>query len=221
MQKKRKVILIEDAAEALGSKFKSKFSGTIGDIGIYSFQSTKNIAIGEGGAVIAKDKKIFDKLKLFKSHGVLKKRYFHVVPGHNFRLSNLLASIGYSQLIRIKKIIRNRKKIFSFYKKYLNKEKFKMQLIKKNIDFVPWTVSVKIDNKFTQKKRDAVIKNLANKGIEARNGFYSPSELPMFSKKKLPTCLMLSRRIICLPFYEGLSESKVKYICSTFDKILK
>ena len=93
-----------------------------------------------------------------------------------------------------------------------NKNNFAISFLKK---------AISIDNKFTQKRRDAVIKNLANKGIEARNGFYSPSELPMFSKKKLRTCLMLSRRIICLPFYEGLTEAKVKYICSTFDKILK
>ena len=112
LAKKRKIILVEDAAEALGSKFKSKFSGTIGDIGIYSFHAAKNITTGEGGAVLVQNKKLFERLKLFRSHGVLKKKYYHVVPGHNFRLSNLLASIGYSQLTRMRKIIKNRKKIF-------------------------------------------------------------------------------------------------------------
>ena len=221
LAKKNKIILIEDAAEAIGSKFKSKFSGTIADIGIYSFQAVKNITTGEGGAVITKSKKIFERLKLFRSHGVLKKRYYHLVAGHNFRLSNLLASIGYSQLTRIKKVIKNRKKIFSIYKKYLNTRKFKLQLIKKNIDFVPWTIAIKISNKFSQKKRNSIIQGLYYKGIESRNGFYSPSELPIFSEKKLPNSIMLSRRIICLPFYEGLSEKKVKYICSTLNKITK
>jgi len=219
--KKRGIILIEDAAEAFGSKFKSKFSGTIGDIGIYSFHATKNITTGEGGAVIAKDKKIIDRLQLYRSHGVFKKRFYHLVPGHNFRLSNLLASIGYSQLIRIKKIINNRKRLFFLYKKYLNKDKFQLQLINKKLNFVPWTFSVKINNKFTQLYRDKVIRILYKKGIETRNGFYSPSELPIFPKKKLTNCLMLSRRIICLPFYEELTEAKVKYICSTLDKVLK
>ena len=115
-------------------------------------------------------------------------------------------------------------KFFNFFnnlKKYLNKDKFQLQLINKKLDFVPWTLSIKINNKFTQIYRDKVIKILYKKGIEARNGFYSPSELPIFPKKKLTNCLMLSRRIICLPFYEGLTETKVKYICSTLDKILK
>ena len=219
--KKKKIFLIEDAAEALASKFKSKFSGTIADIGIYSFHATKNITTGEGGAVIAKDKKIADRLKLYGNHGVLKKRFYHLVPGHNFRLSNLLASIGYSQLMRIKKISNNRKKLFSIYKKYLNKNKFQLQLINKKVDFVPWTLSIKINNKFTQTYRDKIIKLLYKKGIEARNGFYSPSELPIFPKKKLTNCLMLSRRVICLPFYEGLTEAQVRYICSTLDKITK
>ena len=222
LAKKRKIILIEDAAEALGSKFKSKFSGTIGDIGIYSFHATKNVTTGEGGAVLVQNKKLFERLKLFRSHGVLKKRYYHVVPGHNFRLSNLLASIGYSQLTRMRKIIKNRKKIFSFYIKYLNKKKFEMQLITKNTNFVPWTVSIKINNNFSQKKRDSIMNTLEKKGIETRNGFYSPYELPIFSKKKgLPVSLMLSRRIISLPLYEGLSELKVKYICSALDKASK
>ena len=220
LAKKRKIFLIEDAAEALGSKFKSKFSGTIGDIGIYSFHATKNITTGEGGAVISKNKKIYEKLKLFHSHGVKSKRYYHLVPGHNFRLSNLLASLGYSQLQRIKKVIRNRKKIFAIYKKYLNEKKFTMQKFKKNINFVPWTIAIKINNKFTQKKRDNIIDILYKKGIETRNGFYCPSELPIYPKKKLNNCLMLSRRIICLPFYESLSELKIKYICLTLDKLV-
>jgi len=220
LAKKRKVILIEDAAEALGSKFKYKFSGTIGDIGIYSFQATKNITTGEGGAIAVKDKKTFERLKLFRSHGVLKKKYYHLVPGHNFRLSNLLASIGYSQLLRIRKIIKNRKKVFSFYIKYLNKKKFGVQLITKNTDFVPWSLPIKINNNFSQKKRDGLINTLNNMGIESRNGFYSPYELPIFSKaKKLPISLMLSRRIINLPLYQNLSEKKVKYICSVLNKI--
>ena len=221
LTRKRKIILIEDAAESFGSKFKNKFSGTIGDIGIYSFQATKTITTGEGGAIVVKEKKKFERLKLFRSHGVSKKKYYHIVHGHNFRLSNLLASIGYSQLTRIKKIIKNRKKIFSFYNKYLNKRKFEIQLITKNTDFVPWTFPIKINNNFNQKKRDGIMNTLRNLGIETRNGFYSPCELPIFSKKKLSVSMMLSRRIINLPFYEGLSETKVKYICSTLDKISK
>ena len=75
VEKNNGIILIEDAAEALGSKFKYKFAGTIGDLGIYSFQATKTITTGEGGAVVVNEKKIFEKLKLYRSHGVLKKKY--------------------------------------------------------------------------------------------------------------------------------------------------
>ena len=94
-------------------------------------------------------------------------------------------------------------------------------LDKKNIDFVPWTLAIKINKKFNQKKRDSMITALAKKGIETRNGFYSPSEQPIYSMKKLPNSIMLSRTIICLPFYEELSEKQVKYICSSLNKILK
>ena len=104
----------------------------------------------------------------------------------------------------------------------LVKKKFEMQKITKHTDFVPWTVSIKINNNFTQKKRNNIMSLLGKMGIETRNGFYSPYELPIFSKKKgLPVSLMLSRRIINLPLYEGLSELKVKYICSVLDKVSK
>ena len=66
-----------------------------------------------------------------------------------------------------------------------------------------------------------MITALAKKGIETRNGFYSPSEQPIYSNKKLPNSIMLSRTIICLPFYEELNEKQVKYICSSLNKILK
>ena len=101
LAKKNNIFLIEDAAESLGSKVKNKYSGTIGDVGIYSFQATKNITTGEGGAVTAKSRKIFQKLKLYRSHGVTKKRYYHIVPGHNFRLSNFNNNFSWNKCIRI------------------------------------------------------------------------------------------------------------------------
>jgi len=102
---KNNIKLIEDAAEALGSKFKNKFAGTFGDVGTFSLHATKNITTGEGGLVVTNNSKIASLLKLYRSHGVLEKRYYHIVPGHNFRITNFQAAMGLAQM-------KNRKKIF-------------------------------------------------------------------------------------------------------------
>ena len=71
------------------------------------------------------------------------------------------------------------------------------------------------------KKRNLVIKKLKKVGIEVRNGYYSPNELPIFKKKyNLPNSFKLSRGIISLPYYEELNKKQIKYICNNLDQIL-
>ena len=108
LAKRKKIYLMEDAAQALGSKYNGKHAGTIGDIGVFSFTSTKTLTTGEGGAICVKKKSLYDKLILFRSYGYIKKRYYCVVPGHNLRMSNLLASIGFSQMSRLNSILKKK-----------------------------------------------------------------------------------------------------------------
>tara|TARA_Y100000816_G_scaffold288795_1_gene274056 strand:- start:6399 stop:7508 length:1110 start_codon:yes stop_codon:yes gene_type:complete len=222
--KTKKVILIEDAAEALGSRIKSKYLGTIGDIGTFSFHATKNITTGEGGCVVSKDKNFIEKVKLFRSHGVKSKRYFHFVPGHNFRLTNLQAAIGFSQIKKIKKIINKRKWIYKIYLdlfKKLNMKNFFIQKIQKNIDFVPWTLAINLNN-YSKKSRDKIIFKMMKKKVETRNGFYFPNKLPMYKKiKNLQNSLRLSNQVICLPFFFDLDEKMIKKIIETLKVCLK
>ena len=96
--KSKNIILIEDAAESFGSKYQKKLCGSIGDIGTFSLHATKNITTGEGGLILTNSKKIASKIKLYRSHGVTKKKYYHIVPGHNFRLTNFQAAMGMCNL---------------------------------------------------------------------------------------------------------------------------
>ena len=201
--KKKNIVFIEDAAESLGSKLNNKHSGTFGDIGTFSFHATKNLTTGEGGLVITNNKKYAKKIELYRSHGVLKKRYFHIVHGHNFRLTNFQAALGIAQLSKINHIIKIRKKI---YKKYLSEikkinKKIIIQKIENNCNYVPWTFALVIDNNFNV-KRDKLIKEFNKKKIETRNGFYSPNKLQIFKNSKgLVSSDELSKKIICLPIH--------------------
>ena len=108
----KKIPVLEDAAESFGSLYKSKQSGTLADIGTYSFQATKTITTGEGGMVVTnKDKHFIGRLKAYRNHGVKDKKYYHYLPGHNFRLTNIQAAIGCAQLKKISKIIKELKNL--------------------------------------------------------------------------------------------------------------
>ena len=111
----KKIPVLEDAAESFGSSYKGKQSGAIADIGTYSFQATKTITTGEGGMVVTnKNNNFIERLKSIRNHGVKIKRYYHYLPGHNFRLTNVQASIGCAQLKKFSEIVSERKRIYLF-----------------------------------------------------------------------------------------------------------
>ena len=217
--KKKKIFLLEDSAQSLGSKFKGKNSGTFGDMGVFSFAASKTITTGEGGALILKNKNFYQKLLLYRSYGYVKGRYKCEVHGHNLRMSNLLASIGYSQMKRLKEISKIRNKLFSVYKKKLKKKYYSMQIFNENVSPLPWAVPIKLHKRFSEKDRDFIIKKLKENKIEATNGYYSPDELKIFGKTKLPNSTHLSKRIISLPFYEELTIKQVNIVCKKLDEI--
>ncbi len=222
LSKKRKIPLLEDSAESFGSRYYKKQSGTFGDFATFSFQATKTITTGEGGMIVTKKGKSFiKKVRSLKTHGVLKTRYLHVYPGHNFRLTNLQAAVGCAQLKRFEKIIKERKRIFKYYEKlFFNFKGVKIQKFNKNVSPVVWTFALVLDEKYFP-KRDKLIKNLLKKGIETRNGFYSPCRMKLYNKYKtshLKNSNYLSRKVICLPFYASLKNNQIKKIYNTIKR---
>ncbi|MCZ2845472.1 MAG: DegT/DnrJ/EryC1/StrS family aminotransferase, partial [Candidatus Bathyarchaeota archaeon] len=136
----RNLILIEDAAESFGAKFKERFVGNFGDSSVFSFCHNKVFTTSEGGCVVTNNKEIYEKLKLIRSYGrVIKGDYFsesesmdYTEVGFNFRMSTLLAALGMSQLKKVNKTIEMRRG----NAKYLNKELKEVEGI-----FIPETPS--------------------------------------------------------------------------------
>ncbi len=114
--KENNVILIEDAAEALGSSVKGKKTGSVADSSIFSFCGNKVLTTGEGGAVVTNSKNIYEKLKLIRSHGRIDKTNYFDNPddpvyemlGFNWRMSTITATLGLSQIHKLDKLIRMR-----------------------------------------------------------------------------------------------------------------
>lgn len=214
--------ILEDAAESLGSTYKNKQSGTFGDFGTFSFQATKNITTGEGGLITTNNRIIYEKIKLYRNHGVDKIRYYHLLPGSNFRLTNIQASIGCSQLKRIKLIKKRREEIFFLYQDLFSKNKnIHLQKFNKDINPMYWTLAINLKNK--NFNRDKIIKMMLKRKIETRNGFYSPNRLKIYNKFKsndLKISDSISKNIICLPLYNKLSNNDVEYIAKNFLELI-
>ena len=171
-----------------------------------------------------RNKSFISKIRSLRSHGVLKERYLHIYPGHNFRLTNLQAAVGCAQLKRFNIIKKERKRIYNSYEKlFKNFKGLKIQKFKSNINPVVWTFALVINERFFP-KRDSLIKILYKNGIETRNGFYSPCRMNLYKKFKtshLKNSNYLSKKIICLPFYTSLKNSQIKIIYNAIKKLRK
>lgn len=223
ISRKYNLYVIEDTAEAMFSKYKGQYAGTLGDIGTFSFQATKTITTGEGGCVVTNNSDLAERMRTLRDHGMSKsKRYWHTMVGHNFRLSNLLAALGYSQLRRFKETINKREKIHRTYNEILSRTDLVIpQAYKNYVEPVLWAYALKItkliDLPFEKSvsKRDKIIEELKEQNIETRPGFYELSCMPTYNLKCHPESKKISSQIISLPTYVGLKDKEIQKVCET------
>ena len=162
--KKYKLVVIEDAAEALGSFFKNKHAGTFGLVGCFSFNGNKIMTTGGGGAIITNNKLLAKKVKHLSTTAKINHRweYIHDEVGYNFRMPNLNAALGSAQIENLSKFLRSKKKLFQRYCKEFSKVN-EVRLIK-NPEFCKsnnWLNTIFIKNS-SIKKRNKVL-SLAQK----------------------------------------------------------
>ena len=223
LAERHNLIVIEDCAEALFSKYNHQYCGTFGHVNCFSFQAIKTITTGEGGLVATDDENIHQMMKLYHSHG-LKERgsYRHELPGYNFRLTNIQAALGLAQFEKKEKIIRERKRIFEQYRHFFsNIEGVELQHALPAVDPVWWAFAVKLNHGAFPQGRDSMIQALKAKGIETRPGFVSSSLLDIYDKHSLPVCESLSHQVISLPVYAGLISEEIDRICHEVRKLIK
>lgn len=223
LAKKHRVALIEDAAEAIFSKCRGRYAGTWGEIGCFSFQSTKTIAMGEGGFIVSRRADIFRKIACVSDHGMQKgRKYWHEELGFNFRITDLQAAVGCGQLTRLKEILSAKKKIHAAYRKLLAGEKgITSQVFSPDADPVAWATAVKIDPVVFGCSRDGLMLRLAAAGIETRPGFYSFSRMPLYRAGRLPVAEEVGGQLIVLPLSTRLTTAEIGYICRTLRGLRK
>lgn len=212
-------VLIEDAAEALGSEFRHKRVGSFNHTTTFSFHIAKQVTTIEGGCVVTKDEKISNRILQLRDHGRSKSReYQHELIGSNFRITDLQSSIGIQQLKKIDKFLNQRKKIVDQYKTKLKNVKFQMapEYTTRNNNMMFFAM-------YSDKKtRDNSFEFLTSKGIEVKFSWppihQQPSN-PELQGSNYPNTCEISDTTLMLPIYNDMTDDEVEFVIQSCNNI--
>ena len=226
--KRKKIFLIEDAAEMVGHHYKNKKCGFFGDISIFSFYANKHITTGEGGMILTDNKKFYDKITSYKNlcFGKLN-RYNHDDIGWNYRFTNLQAALGISQLNRINKILKRKKEIGNLYFKYLrnNKNLFIQSPFDKDKENIYWVVGILILNK--KYPANMIRKKLLKHKIDTRAFFWPMHKQKILKKYKIKikgtfqNSEIISKYGFYLPSGIGTTNKEIEYISKKLNECFR
>jgi perosamine synthetase len=210
------LMVLEDSAEAHGSKYRGKMAGSLGDAACFSFYPNKNITMGEGGIVTTNDDEIARKARLVRSHGQ-DSRYHHVLLGYNYRITDIQASLGISQLRRLNSVVEMKRELAAYYDD---------QIVKNCKDV--HTPFVRDDRTHTymfysvcfpsREHRDRIQLVLERSGIETRIAFPPIHLQPLyrelfgFAEGYLPITEDIAGRILSLPIYPMMKKTEQDYV---------
>ena len=229
---RRGIRIIEDAAEGLGATYSGKQAGTFGEVSLFSFNATKLIMSGQGGALCTNDPALYKKAKLRSHHGIDKaltgKYYWSNVLGYNYNWTNLQAALVLAQLRRIEELLAYKKWLFREYEKGLSGiEGIQLSANKPNVNPTFWISVAIVDSRYGINKEE-LGRHFAEYHIDMRPMFYPVSTMPPFQpfisgksmSKENPITYKVSEYGVCLPNGNNLSEGDVAYVCDVFQRIL-
>lgn len=221
---KYSIPIIEDAAEAIGSKWNGKHAGTMGKFGTFSFHGTKTLTTGEGGMFITNDKALYENVLTLSNHGRTSgqtKQFWPDTTGFKYKISNLQAAIGFGQMERIQELVSRKREIFEYYKQELQgipgitmNPEYKGTI---NGYWMP-TVVFDIGSDVTREKLQ---NEFLKENIDARVFFHPLSSLDMF--EDVPTnknARDIPNRAINLPSYHELSTSEMDRVINVLKNAL-
>ena len=213
--KRHRLIFIEDAAQAFGASYKGKPIGTLGDIGCFSFYPTKNLgALGDGGAVWTKHRRIAHRIQQAKSYGETKRYRSQFISGHS-RLPELQAAGLSLYLTHLHKTIRKRQKLYQEYR--LLWKKFRLDTYGTILESNPLGTAAPHLLVASVSRRNELMKYLESHGIPTFIHYpvavpHVVGLLPHLKHTSIPTATRLSHRIVSLPFHPSLRSAEIHRI---------
>lgn len=215
--------VIEDAAPALGSRFKGKKTGTFGDFGCFSFQGAKLTASGEGGIIVTNNEELYKKASLIASMGRTDSKaiFWSDMLGYQYTIANLTAALALAQVERIDELIAKKRQIFTWYYERLKDMKgIKIIKEKKDCKSNYCYPSILLEDNISI-SRDDVLKKLKDLNIHCRPGFPRMSRFPVFEQRfPNPEAEKVEKRGISLASAANLTEGDVDFVCSSLIRML-
>jgi perosamine synthetase len=205
--------IIEDCAEALGTRRDGRHVGTYGIAGTFSFFGNKTVTCGEGGMVITNDDAYAARLRQTKGQGQsLTRRYWHEVLGFNYRMTNVAAAIGLAQMERLPDIAERKQAIARRYRELLGDLPITFQSLDPGVESSYWLVSLLLP---AGVDRDAVMAHMAGLGIETRPVFHCAHRMPMYARDDhFPVAEDIAARGLSLPSYPTLSQEDLERVAA-------
>ncbi len=220
---KHDLFVIEDAAEAIGVRYKGQHAGTFGEVGCFSFFADKTITTGEGGYVVCKDKEIYERLLLLRNQGRLHRGTFiHPAVGYNFRMTDLQAAVGLAQLDKLDNIIERKLTILDWYRDELDSvEEVTFLTLEPGSEYAPFRVVL------IAQDAHRLMPHLSERGVQPRTFFYPLHKQPCFAylgkgeggpldldDKNYPNAVYGYEHGVCLPVFPTLTRGQTAYVCT-------
>ena len=216
--------IIEDAAQAHGALYIGEPPGKFADIACWSFYASKNMTTGEGGMITTNDDELAEKLRCIRSHGE-REKYHSEMLGHNYRMPEIEAAIGYIQLKKLPSFLEKRRRNAEQLTKKL--ERCDELLLPREPEgyrhsWYLYTVRLKNAN---ANRRDAFVNELRKHGIGAAVYYHTPIHMMSFYRRfgayRLPETELAAQQVLSLPVHPGVSEEQIDFIAETVIQTLK
>jgi perosamine synthetase len=217
----RGIDIVEDAAEAHGAEYRGRRVGSFGKCGVFSFYGNKVVTTGEGGMITTNDHSFYLQAKRLRDHAMSpERRYYHDERGFNYRMTNLQAALGVAQMERIDEFLERRAEIMSWYNSIIRVDgTVRTNRVKNWAKSAFWMVCLEVDG-FDERRRDAFMANLRQRGIDSRPYFCTMSAMPMYRQQPLPVASRKAQSGINLPSFFDLTQKEVEHIGGVVNELI-
>jgi perosamine synthetase len=217
-----RLLVIEDAAQAVGVRYQGQHAGTFGDVGSFSFFADKTITTGEGGLVVTNDPRRYECLRLLRNQGRMDRGSFvHPAMGYNFRLTDLQAAVGLVQLGKLEQIVSRKQRLLALYQERLRAiRQVRLISVTPGSSYIPFRVAIYAE------RGPELMKFMETRGIQTRTFFYplhrqpafaylrdDPARRDQFDETRFPGAVYAFDNGVCLPSFPSLPIEDLHYVC--------
>ena len=234
---RHEIPLIEDACEGLGGRMGSTPVGGFGRIAVFGFYPNKQITTGEGGMIVTNDDTLARTCRSLRNQGRASNEIHtgddlgtwltHTHLGYNYRLDEMSAALGVSQMRRLNSLIEERQRVAESYtRRLLGHPDIILPTVEPGVNMSWFVFVVRLSDRFTEENRDEIIAGLRRHEVGASN-YFPPIPLQPFYQKQFgyksgdfPVAESIGRRTVALPFFTKLTNREIDLVCQTLELMM-